>query len=112
MLMNSVILAISGQDALRPLGIEFRHYANSVCDHEYCISVLFLLGRLYLSGWCGSKNGHQKDMFLNEVGTCAQNMITILSSIVNMIGGRRGGDLYHHVMSMRIFALLMNKIFI
>ena len=35
----------------------------------------------------GSKNGHQKDLCLKETRTCAQNMLTILSPIVNMIGG-------------------------
>ena len=29
----------------------------------------------------------KKDLCLKEIGLCAQNMITILSSIVNMIGG-------------------------
>ena len=23
--------------------------------------------------WCGSKSGHHKDMYLNEIGLCAQN---------------------------------------
>ena len=36
---------------------------------------------------CGSKNGHQKDMCLKEIGLRAQNMLTILGSIVNIIGG-------------------------
>ena len=36
--------------------------------------------------WCGSKNGHQKDMRLKEIGLRAQNMITFLSSIGNQIG--------------------------
>ena len=35
---------------------------------------------------CRSKNEQQKDMCLEEIGLCAQNMLTILSSIVNMIG--------------------------
>jgi hypothetical protein len=36
--------------------------------------------------WCGSKNRYQKDMNLTEIGQCAQNMITILGSMVNSIG--------------------------
>ena len=36
---------------------------------------------------CGSKNGHQKDTRLKEIGLYAQNMLAILGSIVNMTGG-------------------------
>ena len=35
---------------------------------------------------CGSKNWHQIYMCLKEIGLCAQNMLIILGSIVNMIG--------------------------
>ena len=35
---------------------------------------------------CESKNGHQKGMFLKEIILCAQIKLTILGSIVNMIG--------------------------
>ena len=42
-------------------------------------------------GWwvvrCRSKNGHLKDMCLIEIGLCAQNVLTILGSIVNILGG-------------------------
>ena len=31
-----------------------------------------------------SKNGYQKDMYSKEIGLHAQNMITIISSIVNL----------------------------
>ena len=44
---------------------------------------------------------------LKESELHAQNMIIILGSIVNIMG-----DLYDHLMSMRIFTLMMNKIFI
>ena len=58
---------------------------------------------------CGSKNGYQNDMMcLKEIGICAQPMITILNSIVNMIGG----ELYNHLMSTRVFALTINKMFV
>ena len=37
---------------------------------------------------CRSKNGHQKGiMCLQEIGLRAQYLLTILCSIVNMIGG-------------------------
>ena len=32
MVMNSIILMVSGRHALRSLHIYFRHFANSVCD--------------------------------------------------------------------------------
>ena len=35
---------------------------------------------------CGSKNRHPIHMCLKEIGPCAQNMLIILGSIVNMIG--------------------------
>ena len=34
---------------------------------------------------CNSKNGYPKDMYSKEIGLHAQNMIIILSSIVNRI---------------------------
>ena len=56
---------------------------------------------------CGFKNWHQKDTCLREVGVHVQIMIIVLGSIIN---GQ--GDLYDHLMSMRIFILIMNKMFI
>ena len=35
---------------------------------------------------CGSKNQHPSHMCLKEIGLCAQNMLVILGSRVNMIG--------------------------
>ena len=35
MLTNSIILVISGRGTFRPLGIDFRPFANSVCDTKY-----------------------------------------------------------------------------
>ena len=35
-------------------------------------------------------------------------MLTVLGSKVNISGGGLGGDLYDHLMSMRIFALVMS----
>ena len=37
--------------------------------------------------WCGSKNGYRKDMCLHEITLRAQHMMTILGSIVYVIGG-------------------------
>jgi hypothetical protein len=34
------------------------------------------------------KNGHQKDMFYDEIGVCEQNIDTILHSLVNITIGR------------------------
>ena len=57
--------------------------------------------------WSGSKNEYQEDVCLKEIRLCAPNMITILGSMVNVTRGT-----YDHLMSMRLFTLIMNKIFI
>jgi hypothetical protein len=45
---------------------------------------------------CGSKNRHQKGIVcVKGIGLCAQNLLSFLGSIVNIIGG----DLYDHIMS-------------
>ena len=49
-----------------------------------------------------------KNMCLKGIGIRVQILITILSSIVNII---RGGH-YDHLMIIRILTLIMNKIFI
>ena len=50
--------------------------------------------------WCGAKSGYPKGiMCLEEIGWFARNMITTMSSMVNLIGG----DLYDHPMSMKMF---------
>jgi hypothetical protein len=36
---------------------------------------------------CGSKIGHQKDTCLKEVTLRAQNVLIILGSIINFVGG-------------------------
>ena len=54
----------------------------------------------------------RKDIFLNKIGRHAQNMITILGLLVNTIVEEGGGRLLDHLMSTRIFSLIMNKIFI
>jgi hypothetical protein len=56
--------------------------------------------------WCGSKEGHQKGMCLVKIGLHAQNILTILGWIVNMISGRP------ITMSTRIFTLILKKIFV
>ena len=71
------------------------------------------LNQIHIFEWyvvrCDFENGFQKDICLKEIGLCAQNMLTFLGSIVNIIDG----DLYDHLyMSMKIFTLIMDKIFI
>ena len=49
-----------------------------------------LIGHLDFSGlWLGMdlNTDTKKDMSLEEIALCAQNMLTILGSILNMIGG-------------------------
>jgi hypothetical protein len=36
---------------------------------------------------CASWNGRHKDICLKEIGLCAHNMLTIMGSIINIIGG-------------------------
>jgi hypothetical protein len=43
MLRNIIVLAISGHDTLRPLGIYFRLFANSVYDTKYHKQRSFIL---------------------------------------------------------------------
>ena len=69
-----------------------------------------LMGHLHLSGvWvrCGFKNGHQRGMCLKEIGLCAQNLLSILRSIVSII---IGGDLYDRFRRKKSLTLMMNKI--
>ena len=56
---------------------------------------------------CAFKNAYQKDTCLKEIGLHAQNMTTILGSIVNIIGGR---DRYDHLMSTKTFNMLIKEI--
>jgi hypothetical protein len=55
-------------------------------------------------------------MSLKEMGLHVQNMITILSLTITIMGRGGGGGggpiMYDHLMSTRIFALTLNKIFI
>ena len=37
---------------------------------------------------CRFKNGYQKDMYLKEIGLHALNSLSILGSIINIIGGK------------------------
>ena len=50
-------------------------YLNQTTVIEWCV------------GRCGSKNGLQKDMFLKEIWLRAQDLLTILDSIVSIIAG-------------------------
>ena len=57
---------------------------------------------------CGSKSGHENGiMRLKEIELCAQDLLTILGSLViNII---IEGDLYDHLMSLRILTSIMNE---
>jgi hypothetical protein len=61
--------------------------------------------------WCDDRFGSKKDtikiMCLKDIGVRAQYLLTILGPIINIIG-----DLHDHIVSSRIFTLIMNKIFI
>ena len=52
-------------------------------------------------------NKYQKQLCSNKSELRPHNIKTILGSIVKIIGG---GDLYDHLMSKRILALIMNMI--
>jgi len=56
---------------------------------------------------CGSKVGHHKDMCLEEIGLQVQDMLSILSSMINMTRG----DMYDHLMSTKTLPFLMNEVF-
>jgi hypothetical protein len=51
---------------------------------------------------------HHKDTCSKEIRLHAQNMLTILHSMLNTIGG----DLYDHLMSTGIFTFIVNEIII
>ena len=71
------------------------------------------LNRTPISEWyvvrCGSNNGYLRDMCSKDIGLRVQNVMTVLSLIVNIIDGDL---LYDHFMSIRIFTLMINEIFI
>jgi len=59
---------------------------------------------------CESKNGHQKGIMVKkEIGQHAQNLLSILGSLVNIIFG--GGGLFGPKIRIRNFRLVMNKFF-
>ena len=71
---------------------------------------LLLFEYLYLSGmWFGlaPRTDTEKAFVNKEIGVCAPNMIIILGLI-----STQGGGLYDHIVSMRIFTLIVNKMFI
>ena len=59
-----------------------------IVDNSYLITFLMMtfVCEWYVV-WCGFKNGYYKHVFLKEIGLLAQNMITILGSVVSIIGG-------------------------
>ena len=70
------------------------------------------LGRTSIFEWCVLSWDLNMDTnetkCLKEVGLRAQNMVTILGSIVNMIGE----DLYDHLIRMRMLTLTINNLVI
>ena len=70
------------------------------------------LGRTPIFEWCVLSWDLNMDTnetkCLKEVGLRAQNMVTILGSIVNMIGE----DLYNHLIRMRMLTLTINNLVI
>ena len=59
---------------------------------------------------CASNNGYQKEIRLTKIEICAQDLMIIFNSIINIIGeeGRTLWPLNEHA----IFILIINKIFI
>ena len=55
------------------------------------LNLAIYLNQTPIFGWCvvscASKNRHQNDMCLKEIGLCVLNMLIIPDSIVNIIGG-------------------------
>ena len=75
------------------------------------VQVTFLIeSHVYECTWFGvaprtdTKNKHIKKDF----GMCPQNMMIIIGSVFN----RMGANLYDHLVSTRIFTLIINKLFI
>ena len=56
---------------------------------------------------CGSKNGHQRLVFKRDWATCSKYL-----NYSRLSSQHVWGNQYGHLMSMRIFTLIMNKIFI
>jgi hypothetical protein len=73
------------------------------------LRLVILIKHLQLSGmWLSvAPRTDTKKIYLKVTRLHAQNMITILGSIVNIIGWT-----YDHLTSMRMLTLIMNKIFI
>ena len=57
---------------------------------------------------CGSKNGHQKDMFSNKIGFGAQKY----ANHCGLISNRNWENLHDHLMSTGILTLIMKNIYI
>jgi hypothetical protein len=96
---------------------------SRICPHVHCkvdrlylVIMLFLVPHLVFEWYVvshGSKNGYQKERKKNLFKTYwiaghTQSMITILILVVNVIGG----GAYDHLMSTRMFTLVMTEVFI
>ena len=60
----------------------YLHSFDLKVDNLYLVNTLLIRTPIFewYVVWCGSKNKSQKEMCLEEVGLCAQNMITIIGS--------------------------------
>ena len=62
---------------------------------------------------CGNQNAHQTDMCLKEIGLHVQNLLIVLGLYIYIyIFGGGGRKVYDHLIRMRIFTLMMNKVII
>ena len=90
-------------------GDDYFDFASTKVDN--LVRLLFLLEHMYMSDtWFGvvprtdTKNKHIKKDF----GLFTQNMMTIIGLVFNGMGA----GLYDHLVSTRIFTLIINKLFI
>jgi hypothetical protein len=61
--------------------------------------------------WWDSQNIYQNNMCLQDVGLHFLNMVTIIGSIVNILGSGEG-DVYDHLVSQRLIIVTLKWIVI
>jgi hypothetical protein len=95
---------------MRSYEAQVRRFWNIHCCLYKVSSHLSETDTYILYGWCvfrcGSKRAHQKDMCSKEIGQCAQNLWTIVGSVLSIEWG-----VYYHSVRKRIFTFIMNNIF-
>jgi len=78
---------------MRDVGMQWSWPCSPMCEVPLQVDVpksnIAIIGHLHLYVVrCGYKSGHQKTQFVfKKIRLCAHNMVTIPSSLVNMIGG-------------------------